>query len=438
MPRLDTRPDPRPQVWAGFECARVRVRGRVVDQLELTGHAERPLDIDLLPWLGVSAVRYPLLWGRIAPDGVESADWGWPDERLSSLRDSDIRPVVGLLHHGGEPERMSLGDPAGRAAFARYAGAVARRYPWVDTYLPVNEPLTTARFAGLYGFWQPHARSEAVFARLLLEQCLAIRSAMEAIREVRSDARLIVNDDVGRTGGTPELRGDIDHLNERRWLTWDLLHGRVDQHHRLWPLLARSRETATMLHDLLDRPCPPDIIGVDHYVTSDRYLDHRLDAYPSRLRPRPGGPRYVDVEAARVGGAVVGGVATAIQDTWRRYGQPIALTEVALAGETSDQVAWWREAWGAATDATRAGIRVEAVTAWSVVGATGWDRLLCSSQPRYEPGYFDGRFDPPRPQAAAHAVRESAGAARNPTDEIACGNSPGWWRREDRYLWRSA
>ena len=25
------------------------------------------------------------------------------------------------------------------------------RYPWIDAYTPVNEPLTTARFSGLYG-----------------------------------------------------------------------------------------------------------------------------------------------------------------------------------------------------------------------------------------------------------------------------------------------
>ena len=47
--------------------------------------------------------------------------------------------------------------------------AVAERYPWVEHYTPVNEPLTTARFSGLYGHWYPHARDDGAFLRALLQ-----------------------------------------------------------------------------------------------------------------------------------------------------------------------------------------------------------------------------------------------------------------------------
>jgi len=325
---------------------------------------------------------------------------------------------------------MALSHPGFATAFGRYAGAVAARYPWIDTYLPINEPLTTARFVGLYGFWHPHARSQAVFATALVAQCLAIRAAMDAIRRVRSDARLIVNEDVGRTFATPGLEPIATHANIRRWLTWDLLTGAIRPDHPMWSSLAVSPVLDRALRDLADRPCPPDILGVDHYVTSDRFLDDRVARYHPALRPGPDGPAYVDVEAVRVPDAVGGGMAGAVTDTWDRYRRPLALTEVFLSGEREHQVAWWTEAWETALEARRRGILLEAVTAWAVMGASGWADLLRSTDPILEPGAFEVVGDRLEPRPLAYAVRHTA---RGGTVPIA-RPTQGWWRSMDRFL----
>ena len=227
------RPDgPAPlEAWAGIECSRVRVKRRIVDQVALTGHRDRLADIERIAGLGVRACRYPVLWEHVAPRGLATADWTWADDRLGRLRAAGVRPIVGLLHHGGGPRGMSLRHPAFPAAFARYAAAVARRFPWLLDYLPINEPLTTARFAGLYGVWHPHAAAPEPFARLLIGQCLAIRAAMRAVRTVQPAARLIVNEDVGRTSGTVACADLAVEYQTRRWATWNLLFGRVDRHH---------------------------------------------------------------------------------------------------------------------------------------------------------------------------------------------------------------
>jgi dTDP-4-dehydrorhamnose reductase len=431
---------PAPEVWAGFESARVRVRRSTVDQLRLTGHTGRPDDIDLLSWLGVTAVRYPVAWDRVAPRGLAVADWSWTDARLAALAERSVEPLAGLLHHGGGPRGMSILHPHFPAALATFARAVANRYPWIQTYIPINEPLTTARFAGLYGLWHPHARSDIVFGRLVLAQCLAIRAAADAIRSVRGDVTIIVSEDVGRTFSTPRLASTADSANERRWLSWDLLGGRVDEAHPMWPLLASSPAAVRDLHSLIERPSPPDVLGIDHYVTSDRYLDERVDTFPEAVRPQSYQPRYVDVDAVRVAGLPGDSLARAIDDTWDRFGRPVALTEVSLAGSAHDQVAWWSDAWTAACVARARGIDVRAVTAWAVVGATDWDSLLCRSAGRYEPGLFDIRDRPPTPRPVAHAVRAAALAAssartmrsqRSPLP----GHPEGWWRRADRYLY---
>ena len=108
-----------------------------------------------------------MLWERVERDG-----WAWTDERLGRLRELGLRPIVGLVHHGSGPPHTSLVDPGFATGLAAFARAAAERYPWVDAWTPVNEPLTTARFSGLYGFWYPHGRDAASISRALLNLSL--------------------------------------------------------------------------------------------------------------------------------------------------------------------------------------------------------------------------------------------------------------------------
>ncbi len=121
----------------------------------------------------------------------------WPDERLPCFAAMTCAPLSGLVHHGSGPRHTSLVDPEFPAKLAQYASAVAQRYPWVDAYTPVNEPLTTARFSGLYGHWYPHGQDDRTFVRALLNQCRGTVLAMRAIRSVNSGAVLIQTDDLG-------------------------------------------------------------------------------------------------------------------------------------------------------------------------------------------------------------------------------------------------
>src|SRR5206468_573495 len=140
---------------------------------------------------------------------------------------------------------------------------------------PVNEPLTTARFSGLYGFWHPHGRDVPTFLRLLFHECRAIQLAMRAVRAVNPCARLIQTEDLGRVFSTPLLAYQAEHENHRRWLSLDLLTGRIDRGHPLWRYCLDGGLTEAELGLFRDDPCPPDVFGINHYVTSNRYLDER-------------------------------------------------------------------------------------------------------------------------------------------------------------------
>ena len=117
------------ELWGGLECTVNRVRDDYFSQLERNGHADRAADLERFAALGIRAIRYPVLWERTAPDGIEKADWSWPDERLPALRDAGVTPIVGLVHHGSGPRHTSLVDPAFAEQLAEYAGAVAAALP---------------------------------------------------------------------------------------------------------------------------------------------------------------------------------------------------------------------------------------------------------------------------------------------------------------------
>ncbi|MFO0957398.1 MAG: hypothetical protein U0800_08010 [Isosphaeraceae bacterium] len=421
-------PNGRPEVWAGPECTVNRVGDRYFDQLARTGHDSRPGDIDLLAGLGVKAVRYPVLWER---HGGGPIDWGWADDRLGRLRELGVRPIVGLVHHGSGPPHTSLIDGAFADGLASFGARVAGRFPWIEAFTPVNEPLTTARFSGLYGHWYPHGLDAATFARCLLAQCRAVVLAMRAIRRVNPGAALVQTEDFGKTHASPRLRYQADFENERRWLTWDLLCGRVDRHHPMWSYFDWAGIPEAEVLWFAENPCPPDLLGVNHYVTSERYLDGRLARYPAEMHGSNGIHRYVDTEALRVLQKGGEGPYRLLGQVWERYRLPIAVTEVHLACTPDEQVRWLWEMWRAATRLRDEGADVRAVTAWSVFGAYDWDSLVTRSADRYEAGAFDVSEDPPRPTAVAELIRDLA-AGRTPSDPAL--ETVGWWRRPERLL----
>ena len=423
--------DRRIEMWGGVECTVNRVRDAYFTQLERSGHCARDDDLARFAALGIRAIRYPVLWERTAPDGLAHADWSWPEGRLEALRALGVAPIVGLVHHGSGPRHTSLLDDGFAAGLAEFAAAAAAHFPWVEHWTPVNEPLTTARFSALYGLWYPHACDDASFVRALLNQCRATVLAMEAIRRVNPNALLVQTDDLGRNYGTDRIAEVVDFYNERRWLAWDLLCGRVDRNHPLWSYLRENGAGAREILWFAQHPCPPDIVGVNYYVTSERWLDHRVERFPDRPRGEHQGTEYVDIESVRVLAMPAPQIASLLQESWQRYRLPIAITEAHIDAGREDQLRWLHEIWRAAQSARDAGADVRAVTAWSLLGAFDWNCLLGECRGYYEPGPYDVRAPLPRPTALAGLIGELA-RGREPSHPVLRGD--GWWRRADRFL----
>jgi dTDP-4-dehydrorhamnose reductase len=416
-----------PALWGGVECTVARIGDRYVDQLELTGHAQRDDDLDRIGSLGIRTVRYPVLWERIEHrPGV--FDWEWTDRRLARLEAGGIEVIAGLVHHGSGPMWTSLLDDSFATGLTRFAARVAQRYPGIRRFTVVNEPLTTARFSAPYGHRYPHARDDRSFARALLTQCRATAMAMEAIRRVRPDAELVQTEDVSMTVGSPAMADQAAFYTERAWLSLDLLCGAVDDAHPLRGYLDAAGVTDRELARFRDTPCAPALIGLNYYVTSDRYLDESVEDDAAWRLPSETDVRFGDIEAARAPCGIVGHLGH-LARAWDRYRKPLAITEVHLDCAPDQQICWFGEAWRDASAARQSGIPVEAVTAWALFGAVDWDSLLTEALGHYEPGAFEVRPDGvhARPLAAVLA-RASRGRSLDRQ------GTKGWWRLPERLL----
>jgi dTDP-4-dehydrorhamnose reductase len=415
------------EAWAGVECTVNRVGDEYYDQSVRTGHHDRLADLDLIASLGVTRLRYPVLWERVAPGELAEADWSWTDARLARLRELNLPPIATLVHHGSGPRHTSLVDPAFPDHLARYARAVAERYPWLDAYTVINEPLTTARFSGLYGHWYPHRKNERTFLRCLLNECKATVLAMRAIRAVNPAARLIQTEDLGYTHATPRLAYQAKFDNERRWLGMDLLCGRVDRQHAMWQRFTAAGFAESDVLWFRDNPQPPDVMGFNYYITSERYLDEDLARWPAWSHGGNRRHRYADVHSVLAGKQA--GVQRLLTEAYQRFGIPLAVTEVHLGCTREEQLRWLVEIYDGVAAARDAGVPVLAMTAWSVFGAYDWHCLLTRCEGFYEPGLFDVRSPVPRPTALAAAWRAIAQGQR-PVHPVLAGS--GWWTRTFR------
>ena len=123
-----------------------------LDELEKCGHYKFwQKDFDLVQELGIEFLRYgpPI---HTTWTGPGKYDWSFADATFNDLLRRNIMPIVDLCHFGVPDWLGNFQNPDFPELFAQYAGAFARRFPWVQLYTPVNEMYICAEFSALYGW----------------------------------------------------------------------------------------------------------------------------------------------------------------------------------------------------------------------------------------------------------------------------------------------
>jgi len=416
----------KPELWGGMECTINRVGNKYRDQFSELGHYTRgESDIQLLEGLNIKALRYPLLWERYLPQRETKIDWSPAIRDMCALDKLGIKPVVGLLHHGSGPTYTHLLDDQFPEKFSEYAEKVATQFPSIEYVVPINEPLTTARFCGLYGHWYPHHHSDRSFAKILVNQLKATVFAVRAMRRLNPKIKFIQTEDICKVHSTPMLAYQAEFENIRRWLPFDFLFGTVNKSHPLWNYFIDAGITESDLYFFQNNRCPPDIIGAHYYVTSERFLDERIEFYPHVRAGTNGIHKYVDVESVRTSCGI--NLEARIKEVWNRYSTPIAITEAHLASTREEQMRWFRDVWDTSCKLQTEGIPLEAVTAWALFGAFDWNTLVTKQNGYYESGaYSVNRTVRPTALVKMLSSLGKSGDFKHPLLD-----NEGWWHRHE-------
>jgi dTDP-4-dehydrorhamnose reductase len=261
---------------------------------------------------------------------------------------------------------------------------------------------------------------------MFFNQLKAVVLAMQAIRSVNPRAQLIQTEDLGKTHSTHLLKYQASFENERRWLTNDVLSGKLNEDHFFWNYLLQLGLAPSTLEFFLKNPTPPSVIGFNYYVTSERWLDHRVANYPVALHGGNGRHTYVDIEAVRAGKPL--GLPVLLREAWNRYKLPLAITECHLNCTREEQMRWLGEVWDQSCKLARSGIDIKAVTAWSLLGAYDWNSLLTQKNNHYEPGVFDVSTGKPRITALGKMIRSYSSSASFDHPLL---QQKGWWHTKD-------
>jgi beta-glucosidase/6-phospho-beta-glucosidase/beta-galactosidase len=347
--------------------------GRVrVDEMEKCGHYKNwELDFDLVVQLGIRFLRYgpPLHRSWLGPGRY---DWEFADTAFGGLRKRELIPIVDLCHFGVPDWIGNFQNPDFPELFAKYAGAFAQRFPWIQLYTPVNEMFICATFSALYGWWNEQLSSDRAFVTALKHIVKANVLAMRAILAVRPDALFIQSESSEYFHAhNPRAIKSAEIMNARRFLSLDLNYGRrVDS--EMYEYLMDHGMTRKEYHffhgqDLKHR-C---IMGNDYYITNE----HRV--WPDG-HSEPSGEVFGYDEI-----------------TWQyfdRYRLPVMHTETNLnQGPRGDEAVYWLwKEWANVLRVRNKGVPIVGFTWYSLTDQVDWDSALRENNGRVNPlGLYD-------------------------------------------------
>lgn len=376
---------------------------RKLDEYELTNHYTRwREDLALMRSLGVDMARYGVPWYKLEPEPGRF-DWAWTDAVMAGFAEAGIAPVIDLVHYGTPLwlENLFLNNRYPEAV-AAFAGAFAHRYrDSVNWYTPLNEPYINALFCGQTGFWPPTLEGEHGFVTLWRPIVKGMVLTEQAIRAANPHARFLQVD-----ASTLMLVADPDDaalveranfINEKLFLAYDALLGKLDDRHPLVPYLQAHGMTDAELDWHRANRGSFDYMGVNFYP---HLSVHEL----YRGEPATSGTSFgshADGIAQRGLWVRADRYQQVVRTYWQRYGIPIVHTESSSLGPPEVQIDWLEDSLSAVSALRAEGVRLEGYTWWPLFDLIDWeyrngarppeDYLRAMGLWRLEMG-FDGEF----------------------------------------------
>ena len=325
-----------------------------IDEMEKCCHYEHwETDFKLVKELGIEYLRYGPPYYRVhtAPGRY---DWEFTDMTFNRLKELGIYPIVDLCHFGIPDWLGNFQNPDFPHYFAEYAGAFAKRFPYLNLYTPVNEIFIAAMFSAQYGWWNERLQSDKAFVTALKNICKANVMAMHAILKIQPEATFIQSESSEYFHAIdPQAIPLARFLNQKRFLSLDLTYGyplNVTMYEYLLSNGLTKDEFQWFTDNQVKAKC---IMGNDYYVTNEHIV-------------HPDG-------STQAAGEIFGYYVITSQ-YYRRYRLPIMHTETNIKMPACRE--WLLKQWANVHRLKYDGIPVIGFTWYSLTHQVDWDSAL--------------------------------------------------------------
>jgi beta-glucosidase/6-phospho-beta-glucosidase/beta-galactosidase len=329
-----------------------------VDQMAKCGFYERwKEDFSLVDELGLEYLRYGPAYYRMH-QGPGRYDWEFSDETFAELARLKITPIADLCHFGVPDWIGDFQNPDWPELFGQFAGAFAKRYPWVRLYTPVNEIFVNATFSAQYGWWNEQLKSDKAFVTALKHMSRATIRAEEEILKVQPAAGFVQSEtSTYFHPRNPQAEDRAEFLNEKRFLSLDLCYGfpvlSVMYEYLMDNGLTRDEYHWFLGHGRALRPhC---VMGNDYYVTNEHMV--------------PPGKAPITMSGEIFGYYVI------TEQYYERYHLPVMHTETNYADIEKAPEWLWKE-WSNMIRLRKDGVPIIGFTWYSLTDQMDWDTAL--------------------------------------------------------------
>jgi beta-glucosidase/6-phospho-beta-glucosidase/beta-galactosidase len=308
-------------------------------------------------------------------------DWSFADEVMAEMKRLRITPILDLLHFGLPDWLGDFQNPELPLRFAEYAGAVAKRYPWVRFFTPVNEMYVTARLSAKEGVWNEQLKTDTGFVTAVKHLVASSILACQAIVQRRPDAIIVQSESAeytheARVNPTQE----ITLWNKLRFLALDLLYARIPDADVYRYAMEHGLTPEEYDWFMAGEPPGHQIMGNDYYGRNERIV-------------KPDG-RACEAED-------VLGWYQITHSYYARYKKPVMHTETNVFNPDVAPIWLWKQ-WMNVLRMRKDGVPVLGFTWYSLIDQVDWDIQLSKKVGTVNAcGLYDLERQP-RPVAAAY------------------------------------
>lgn len=340
-----------------------------VDEMEACGHYRYwREDFELVRELGLSYLRYgaPYYQTHLSPGRY---DWEFSDLTFSRLRELQITPIVDLCHFGVPDWVGSFQNADWPRLFAEYAQAVARRFPWLRFFTPVNEIYVAATFSARFGWWNERLQSDRAFVTALHNLCKANVLAMHAVLDANPKAIFILSETSEYYHPKSPSCAALAHiLNQKRFLSLDLTYGQpvtFEMYEYLMDHGMSREQYHWFCNNHRKEHC---VLGTDYYKTNEHLVNDDGSLSPA---------------------GEIFGYYVITHQYFDRYHLPVMHTETNLP-DVERAPAWIRKEWANVHKLHEDGVPMIGFTYYSLTDQVDWDTALREDNGRVNPlGLYD-------------------------------------------------